>query len=74
MNHPDPRRILNPYDWKGHPLRKDYKAQEVYQGMTVYPEDKQNIPEQDFIVEQNRLNDEAKAAAKKAKEEAKKDN
>ena len=74
VNHPDHRRILNPYDWKGHPLRKDYKAQEVYQGMTVYPEDKQNIPEQDFVVEQNRLNDEAKAAAKKAREEAKKDN
>ena len=53
-------------------MRKDYKAQEVYQGMTVYPEDKQNIPEQDFVVEQNRLNDEAKAAAKKAREEAKK--
>jgi NADH-quinone oxidoreductase subunit C len=33
--HPDLRRMLCPYDWEGHPLRKDYQVPEYYNGMKV---------------------------------------
>ncbi len=43
IDHPDPRRILLPDDWEGHPLRKNYEAQKEWHGIPLTSPDHKSI-------------------------------